>query len=88
VLCLGLSPAPRIVFCSPLGAASAHELTFFVTAAPGTTTLSSSLPRLHMQAVTFSTLICGFYPLLHSVLYIFLQVRVTGWLLAYPRQRS
>ena len=25
-------------------------------------------------AVTFSTLICGFYPLLHSILYIILQV--------------
>jgi hypothetical protein len=26
-------------------------------------------------AVTFSTLICGFYPVLHSLLYIALQVR-------------
>ncbi|WIA38461.1 hypothetical protein OEZ86_001784 [Tetradesmus obliquus] len=25
-------------------------------------------------AVTFSTLICGFYPLIHSILYIFLQI--------------
>jgi glycerol uptake facilitator-like aquaporin len=26
-------------------------------------------------AVTMSTLLCGFYPVLHSVLYITLQVR-------------
>jgi hypothetical protein len=32
------------------------------------------LPLLLLQAVTFSTLICGFYPLLHSILYIILQV--------------
>lgn len=26
-------------------------------------------------AVTISTLLCGFYPILHSILYIILQVR-------------
>jgi hypothetical protein len=38
---------------------------------------------LCLQAVTFSTLICGFYPLLHSILYIILQVGImaaASWL--------
>lgn len=40
-------------------------------------------------AVTFSTLICGFYPVLHSLLYIALQVRLgsPGWkVTSGPRQ--
>ena len=45
---------------------------------------SSPFSRAHFSQVTLSTLLCGFYPLFHSVLYIILQIlgAIFGSLLA------